>query len=138
MPEDLVGSLSVEDEAVGTGLGLPHLTGHIVASAELVDESLTLVGQQQTANTAESLGGKELHLWITNTGTTEEEDDSRKMHERTKHNRGEARDTKSVEEEQAERGDKKEGRSVIVADSNLASLENQQDMMMTTVGANEC
>ena len=93
MPEDLVGALSVEDEAVGTGLGLPHLTGHIVASAELVDESLTLVGQQQTANTAESLGGKELHLRIAKTGT-KKENGSRKMRERMKHkNEGKARAT---------------------------------------------
>jgi len=69
VPEDLVGTLAVEDEAVGTGLGLPHLTGHVVARAELVDEALALVGQQQTAHTAESLGGKELHLQTTHSTT---------------------------------------------------------------------
>eukprot|EP00438_Fugacium_kawagutii_P031209 Skav220804 [mRNA] locus=scaffold150:419661:421577:- [translate_table: standard] len=45
-------------------LGLPHLAGHIVASAQLVAETLTVAVDHQAAHATQGLSGQKLDLGL--------------------------------------------------------------------------
>jgi len=63
MPDDLVGGSLVQAEPEGR-LVLPHLTSHIVPSAELIRETLAVGIQHQTSDASQGLGSQELDLGI--------------------------------------------------------------------------
>mmetsp|Transcript_50585 Transcript_50585/g.69295 ORF Transcript_50585/g.69295 Transcript_50585/m.69295 type:complete len:377 (+) Transcript_50585:711-1841(+) len=63
MPDDLIRRSLVQAQAEGW-LVLPHLTGDVVAAAELVGEALAVRIKHQATDTAQRLGRKELDLGI--------------------------------------------------------------------------
>lgn len=63
VPLDLLGGRCVQDQADGE-LVLPHHASNIVAVAELVTEALAVGLKEQTTDTTEGLGSKELDLGI--------------------------------------------------------------------------
>mmetsp|Transcript_2519 Transcript_2519/g.3109 ORF Transcript_2519/g.3109 Transcript_2519/m.3109 type:complete len:347 (+) Transcript_2519:291-1331(+) len=63
VPDDLIGRRLVQDQPVRR-LGLPHLTGHVVASAQLVAEPVAVAVDHQAAHAAQGLGRQELDLGL--------------------------------------------------------------------------
>ena len=72
MPLNLATGLAVQDEAdrvlfgssTGSLFEVPNLSSYIIACAQLVGETLTLCVEEETSNTTESLGGKELDFGL--------------------------------------------------------------------------
>jgi len=63
VPSNLVRGGGVEDETERS-LVLPHLSGDVVTTSEFVTETLAVGIDEETTDTAESLGGEELDLGI--------------------------------------------------------------------------
>lgn len=70
VPLDLLGGSCVQDQADGE-LVLPHHASNIVAVAQLVAEALAVGLKEQTTDTTEGLGSKELDLGIRLAGINE-------------------------------------------------------------------
>mmetsp|Transcript_2518 Transcript_2518/g.3105 ORF Transcript_2518/g.3105 Transcript_2518/m.3105 type:complete len:347 (+) Transcript_2518:291-1331(+) len=63
VPDDLIGSRLVQDEPVWW-LGLPHFSGHVVPSPQLVAEPVAVPVDHQAAHTTQGLSSQELDLGL--------------------------------------------------------------------------
>ena len=63
VPNNLLASLSVEAKTERPII-LPHATSDVIAATELVGETVTVLVDQNTADTTKSLGGEELDLGV--------------------------------------------------------------------------
>lgn len=62
VPLDLLGRSRVEDQSDRELVVLPHLTRDIVAVLQLVDESVTRIVDEESADTTQSFGREEFDL----------------------------------------------------------------------------
>mmetsp|Transcript_20168 Transcript_20168/g.41305 ORF Transcript_20168/g.41305 Transcript_20168/m.41305 type:complete len:231 (+) Transcript_20168:752-1444(+) len=63
VPHDLSGGGLIEHQAEGR-LVLPHLAGHIIATAQLIRKALALGTEDKAADTTQGLRRQELHLGV--------------------------------------------------------------------------
>jgi len=64
VPVDFLSTGRVDDKAVRALVALPHLAGDVITGAEFVAETVTLIVDEETTNTTESLSSQELDLGV--------------------------------------------------------------------------
>lgn len=64
VPLNLLGSLSVQNQAHWELVVVPHASGNVITVAKLIGETVTLVVEQKTTDTTQGLSSQELDLGV--------------------------------------------------------------------------